>query len=274
VTYTTIEFEQREKAACITLNRPDCLNAINDEMIREINEAYERVEADPEIWVLIITGSGRAFCAGGDVAKAAHHNDVVWAPGIDTQGEPVLSTFRQWDVPQEATPPYLRMTKPIICAINGMAGGAGLDLVTTADVTLASDQASFFDPHVSIGLSSGREATRLARVLPLPVAMRMALMGKHERLSATRAYELGMITEVVPHEALMTRTWEVASIMCRNAPLALRATRLSIRKGLSLPIEEAEILAENYRMKAALTQDAQEGPKAFLEKRDPVWQSR
>jgi enoyl-CoA hydratase/carnithine racemase len=274
LTYTTIEFEQRERAACITLNRPDRLNAINDEMIAEINDAYNRVETDPDIWVVIVTGNGRAFCAGADVTKAADHNDVVWAPGIDTQGEPLLSSYRQWGVPQEATPPYLQMTKPIICAINGITGGAGLDLVTTADVTVASDEASFFDPHVSIGLSSGREATRLARVLPLPVAMRMALMGRHERLSVERAYQLGMLTEVVPHGDLMTRAWEIAATMCRNAPLALRATRLSIRKGLSLPIEEAELLAENYRMKVALTADAIEGPKAFLEKRDPIWESR
>jgi enoyl-CoA hydratase/carnithine racemase len=214
------------------------------------------------------------LCTGADVAKADDHNDVVFAPGIDTQGEPVLSSFRQWDVPQEATPPYLWMTKPIICAINGVTAGAGLDLVTTADITIASEDATFLDPHVSIGVSSGREATRLARVLPLPIAMRMALLGKYERLSAQRAFDLGKIGEVVPGDQLMDRAWETAEIMNRNAPLAVRATRLSIRKGLSLPIYEAELLAENYRMKTALTEDAAEGPRAFLEKRDPDWKAR
>ena len=183
--YTTIEFEQRENAACITLNRPDRLNAISDEMIDELNDAYRRVEDDPDIWVLIITGNGRALSVGADVNKAADH-DVENEPGIDTRGEPILSSFRQWDVPQEATPPYLQMTKPIICAVNGITSGAGLDLLSTADFSIASTEASFFDPHVSIGVCSAREAVRLARVLPLPVVMRMALMGRHERLSAER----------------------------------------------------------------------------------------
>ena len=101
---------------------------------------------------------------------------------------------------QEATPPYRQMSKPIICAINGICAGAGLDLVTTCDIAIASDKASFMDPHVSIGLVSGREAVRLARVIPMNIAMRMMLMGKHERMSAERAYQLGLVSEVVPHD--------------------------------------------------------------------------
>ena len=166
------------------------------------------------------------------------------------------------------------MTKPVICAVNGIATGAGLDLLTTADIIIASDQASFFDPHVSIGLVAGREMVRLARVLPVNIAMRVALMGKHERLSVSRAYELGLVSEVVPHVGLMDRAWEIAETVNRNAPLAIRGTRLAIRKGLSLPIYEAELLSEGYRLRVSQTGDAQEGPKAFLEKRDPVWRVR
>jgi enoyl-CoA hydratase/carnithine racemase len=269
--YETIAFEQRGRTACITLDRPDVLNAINDEMIEEINRAFRIAEDDPDIWTLIVTGAGRALCVGADVHKAADHNDAVFAPGIDTQGEPVLSSLRQWDAPQEATPPWLQMTKPIICAVNGLCCGAGLDLVTTCDIPIASDQASFFDPHVSIGLASGREVVRLARVLPVPVALRVALVGRHERMPVERAYELGLVTEVVPHDQLMDRAWELAEIVNRNAPLAVRGSRLAIRKGLALPIYEAELLAENYRMKVALTQDAVEGPQAFLDKRPPAW---
>lgn len=272
--YRTIRLEQRGRAAAITLDRPEKLNAIDDPMIDELAHAYAAVENNPEIWTLIITGNGRAFCVGADLNKSTTPDTPDWAPGIDTRGEPALSSYRQWDAPQEATPPYLQMTKPMICAINGIAAGAGLDLLTTADIAIASDQASFFDPHVSIGLVAGREMARLARVLPLGVAMRLALTGRHERLSAARAYELGLVTEVVPHAELMARAWELAELINRNAPLAVRGTRLAIRKGLALPIYEAELLSESYRLRVSRTADALEGPKAFLEKREPRWQAK
>jgi enoyl-CoA hydratase/carnithine racemase len=253
------------------LNRPERLNAISDTMIHELHDVYERVESDSDVWTLIITGNGRALCSGGDVGKAPTRDEPDWSGGIDTQGEPKLSSFRQWDAPQEATPPWLQMSKPIICAVNGLTAGAGLDFVTTSDIVIASDAASFFDPHVSIGVVSGREALRLARVLPLNITMRLALLGKHERMSATRAYELGLVSEVVAPEQLMARAWEIADMMNLNAPLAVRGTRMAIRKTMSMPVYEAELLAENYRMKVAVTEDAQEGSRAFLEKRAPKW---
>jgi enoyl-CoA hydratase/carnithine racemase len=272
--YETILVEVRGHTACITLNRPERLNAINDVMIVEINQAYRWAEESDDIWTVIITGSGRALCSGADVRKAHENNDVVYAPGIDHQGDAILSSLRQWDAPQEATPPWLQMTKPIICAVNGICCGAGLDLVTTSDIPIAADDATFFDPHVSIGVASGREVVRLARVLPLAVAMRISLMGKHERMSAQRAFDLGLVTEVVPADQLVDRAWEIAETVNRNAPLAVRGTRLAIRKGLTLPIYEAELLAEGYRMKTAITQDAAEGAAAFMEKRDPEWKVR
>jgi enoyl-CoA hydratase/carnithine racemase len=166
------------------------------------------------------------------------------------------------------------MTKPMICAVNGLAAGAGLDLITTSDIAIAATEATFFDPHVSIGIVSGREMVRLARVLPLNVAMRVALMGKHERVTAQRAYELGLVSELVPLPSLVERAWEIAETINRNAPLAVRGTRLAIRKGLSLPVYEAEVLAESHRLRVAATDDALEGPRAFTEKRDPVWKAQ
>jgi len=148
-----------------------------------------------------------------------------------------------------------------------------MDLVTTGDIAIASEQATFFDPHVSIGLVSGREMVRVARTLPLNVAMRMAIMGRQERLSAARMYELGLITEVVEHDALGNRLKELAEMVNRNAPLAVRGTRLAIRKGLGIPLYEAELLAEAYRERVLHTEDAKEGPRAFMEKREPEWRA-
>jgi enoyl-CoA hydratase/carnithine racemase len=274
MSWTTVLFEKRGHSACITLNRPELLNSISIEMMRELRQLWTEIEANSEIWTVIVTGAGeKALCTGADV-KVIEATYVDGHPtGIDMWGEGMLNSLRQWEVPQEATPPYLNMSKPVICAVNGAACGAGLDLVSTSDIAIAAEHATFFDPHVSIGLVSAREMVRMARVLPLNVAMRMAIMGKHERMSAQRAYELGLITEVTTKEALMERAWELADIVNRNAPLAVRGTRLAIRKGLSLPIYEAELLAESYRMRVAQTQDAQEGPKAFLEKRAPNWKA-
>jgi enoyl-CoA hydratase/carnithine racemase len=264
MTYETILYDVSERIATITFNRPDRLNAISPEMAHELRHAYAAAEADPDVWTIVVTGNGRAFCAGADVGEIPDDGRVIYP-------EPYLSTYPQWEAPQEATPPFRTMTKPVVTAVNGICCGAGLDLLTTGDVAIASDKAEFFDPHVSIGLVSGRESVRLARVLPIGVAMRMALMGKHERLGAQRAYELGLISEIVPHDDLKRRAREIAALINRNAPLAVRGTRLAIRRGLDLPLHEAEILAEAFRERVVRTDDAKEGPAAFMAKRDPKW---
>jgi enoyl-CoA hydratase/carnithine racemase len=267
MSFETILYEVGDRVATITFNRPDSLNAVSPLMVRELHDAYAAAEGDDAVWTIVVTGAGRAFCAGADVGEISPDGRVVYE-------DPYLTTYPQWEAPQEATPPFRTMTKPVITAVNGLCCGAGLDLVTTSDIAIASERAEFFDPHVSIGLVSGREVVRLARVLPLNVAMRLALLGKHERLSAQRVYDLGLITEVVEHDKLLERAHEIAALVNRNAPLAVRGTRLAIRKGIDLPLHEAEILAEAFRERVVRTDDAQEGPKAFLEKRDPQWGCR
>jgi enoyl-CoA hydratase/carnithine racemase len=265
--FETIRYEVEDRIATITLNRPEQLNAVNLPMIRELEAAYTAVESDDAVWIAIVTGAGRAFCSGADVGKVPDDGRVPY-------DEPYLSTLAQWEAPQEATPPFRSMTKPVLAAINGLCCGAGLDLVTTSDIVIGSERAEFFDPHVSIGIVSGREMVRLARVLPMNIAMRVALTGRHERMSAQRAFELGMVSEVVPHDQLLARALEIATLVNKNAPLAVRGTRLAIRKGLDLPLHEAEILAETFRERVLRTEDSKEGPRAFLEKRPPHWKAR
>lgn len=259
-----IVYEVADHTATITLDRPKQLNALSPAMIRELRQAYAAAESDEAVWTIVVTGNGRAFCTGADVTEIPEDGRVVY-------DEPYLSTYAQWEAPQEGTPPFRTMTKPVITAVNGLCCGAGLDWVTTGDITIASDRAEFFDPHVSIGLVSGREMVRLARVLPTGIAMRLALTGRHERMSAQRAYDLGLVSEVVEHDRLLERAHEIAALVNRNAPLAVRGTRLAIRKGLDLPLHEAEILAETFRERVLRTDDAKEGPLAFVEKRDPKW---
>jgi enoyl-CoA hydratase/carnithine racemase len=264
MTYETILYEVADRIATITFNRPERLNAVNEQMISELNDAYTRAEGDDDVWTLIVTATGRAFCAGADVEK-------IPEDGKAPHEGRYLSQYKQWEAPQEATPPFRTMAKPIVVAVNGLCCGAGMDLVTTGDITIATDDATFFDPHVSIGLVSGREMVRVARALPVNVAMRMALLGRQERLSAQRAYELGFITEIVRPDELQSRARELAQLVNRNAPLAVRGTRLAIRKGLDLPLHEAEILAEAFRERVLHTEDSIEGPRAFMEKREPEW---
>ncbi|MFD4351311.1 enoyl-CoA hydratase/isomerase family protein [Nocardia sp. NPDC058518] len=265
--FDTIGYEVDGHTATITLNRPEALNALSPHMITELRAAYDEAETDDKVWLLIVTANGRAFCTGADVKAIPGDGKVL-------NEKPYLSTYEQWEAPQEGTPPFRTMTKPILVAINGICCGAGLDWVTTGDIIIASDRATFFDPHVSIGLVAGREVVRLARVLPRTVALRMAMMGKHERMSAQRAYELGMITEVVEHDRLLERAREIADTLNSNAPLAVRGTRLAIVKGLDVPMHEAEMLAESFRERVTRTEDALEGPRAFVEKRAPEWQCR
>jgi enoyl-CoA hydratase/carnithine racemase len=265
--FKTIRYDVEDRIATITLNRPDQLNALSPAMLLELRRAYDAAEADEDVWILVVTGNGRAFCSGADVSEIPDDGRVIY-------DEPYLSTFPQWEAPQEGTPPFRTMTKPILAAINGICCGAGLDWVTTGDIVIASERAEFFDPHVSIGLVSGREMVRLARALPTNIAMRIALTGRHERMSASRAYELGLVSEVVDHDRLLERAREVASLVNRNAPLAVRGTRLAIRRGLDLPMHEAEVMAETFRERVVRTDDAKEGPRAFVEKRQPEWRCR
>jgi enoyl-CoA hydratase/carnithine racemase len=250
--------------AAMTLDRPP-VNALSSAFYEEISAALERIAASSQVSVVVLTSaSARAFCAGADVTEIPEDGRVIY-------DEPYLTTYPQWEAPQEGTPPFRTMTKPVLAAINGLCCGAGLDWVTTGDIVIASDRAEFFDPHVSIGLVSGREVVRLARALPTHIAMRMAIMGRHERMKVDRAYQLGLVSEVVEHDRLMERAREIAAVVNRNAPLAVRGTRLAIRKGLDLPLQEAEILAEAFRERVVRTDDAKEGPLAFVEKRQPEW---
>ena len=141
--FDTINYEVDGHTATITLNRPDALNALSPHMINELRTAYDEAENDDKIWLLVVTGTGRAFCTGADVKAIPGDGKVIYE-------RPYLSTYDQWEAPQEGTPPFRRMAKPVLTAVNGLCCGAGLDWVTTSDIVIASERATFFDPHVSI----------------------------------------------------------------------------------------------------------------------------
>ena len=266
MSYETVQFEVRDRVATLTLNRPDRLNAMNQQMKDDLRAAWQRVKDDPEIWVAIITGAGRGFSSGADVQS------------LDAGGFTKIDRWRELCMHEGIrllpTPRRMHVHKPVIAAVNGVAAGVSLDQVTESDIPIASDKAYFVDPHVSIGLVSSHEMVNMARRVPVAACLRMALLGSQERMSAQRAYEVGLVTEVVPHERLMERARELAGMICQNAPLAVWGTKMGILRGLGLPIEQAEEIAAGYLEVVEQSDDHKEGPRAFVEKRKPEWKAR
>ena len=258
-------FDVQDRVATITLNRPSRGNALNPQMRDDLRAAWIRAKSDPEIWVVIVTGAGSAFSTGADVAGlhgGAFRRQDRWTDLAMIERIRVLPTPRR-----------LHVQKPVIAAVNGAVAGVSLDLVTEADIPIASEQASFFDPHVSIGYVSSHEMVSMARRIPVSVCLRMALLGDQEHMNAKRAYEVGLVTEVVPHDRLMERARELAGMLLKNAPLAVWGTKMGILQGLGLPIPQAEEIAAGYLEIVEQTDDHQEGPRAFVKKRAPVWKA-
>jgi enoyl-CoA hydratase/carnithine racemase len=264
--FKAIRFELEGRVATITLNRPERLNAWNQEMKDELREAWTLVRDDPDVWCAIITGEGRAFSSGADVEA------------LDSRGFKKINRWHQLAMIETIhslpTPRRMNVMKPVIAAVNGLVNGVTLDLVTEADIPIASERAQFMDSHVSLGYVSSHEMVGMARRVPVAVAMRMALLGAKERMSAERALQVGLVTEVVPHEQLMPRARELAALICENAPLAVWGTKMAILRGLGLPIEQAEEIAVAYLEVVEQSEDHAEGPRAFIEKRKPAWKVR
>jgi len=266
MSYETLLFEVSDRIATITMNRPERMNAMNQQMKEDLRAVWQQVKDDPDIWVAIITGAGRAFSSGADVQA------------LDSGGFTKIDRWRELcmheGIRSLPTPRRMYVHKPVIAAVNGVVAGVSLDQVTESDIPIASDKAYFVDPHVSIGYVSSHEMVNMARRVPVAVCLRMALLGSHEKMSAQRAYEVGLVTEVVPHEQLLPRARELAGLLCQNAPLAVWGTKMGILRGLGLPIEQAEEIAAGYLEVVEQSEDHAEGPRAFVEKRKPQWKAR
>jgi enoyl-CoA hydratase/carnithine racemase len=262
----TVRFDVAGRVATITLDRPERKNAMNQQLKDELRACWKRVKADSDVWCAIVTGAGDAFSSGADVESLA--GNAFTKP--DRWSElAMIEGIR--DLP---TPRRQLVHKPVIAAVNGVVAGFSLDLVTEADIPIASERATFVDPHVSLGYVSSHEMVNMARRVPLAVCLRMALLGSRERMSAQRAYEVGLVTEVVPHERLLDRARELAEMVCSNAPLAVWGTKMGILQGLGLPIAQAEEIAAGYLEVVEQSEDHAEGPRAFVAKRKPDWKAR
>ena len=255
-------FDVQGHIAEITLNRPDALNALNMQMREEIFEALNRVEQDPEIRVAIITGAGRAFCAGGDVkamSQRASANEAL-------SGRAEIDRLR--DLAFQIPVKLVSMSKPVIAAVNGVAVGWGCDLVAACDIQIASDQARFGQAFVKRGLvPDGGSTWTLPRLIGRAQALRLMLTG--DLIDAREAKEIGLVTSVVPAADLMEATRELATKIAGNAPLAVQLTKRAVAEGATLPMPQAMDQMAGFNGIMRTTKDHREGVQSFLEKRDP-----
>ncbi|GAA2848684.1 enoyl-CoA hydratase/isomerase family protein [Pseudonocardia halophobica] len=242
----------------IEMNNPAALNAVSPVMQAELHRVWVGYDRDPSLHVAVLIGAGeRAFCSGADVGAVA---DTARRRTSDYDRE---SSF---------SPAHAGVTKPVICVVNGVCAGAGLHFVADCDFTICSDNATFVDTHVSVGQVSALEPIGLAKRIPLGSVMRMVLVGRNERVTAQRAYELGLVTEVVPKDQLRERAGQLAGWVAAGSPAAIRTSREAIYD--ATVNDDLAALRRGYvllRSHADHHPDAQEGPKAFFERREPKW---
>ena len=249
-------YEQDGHVVTITYNRPDRLNAVNGEMREGLNAAWERFLGDESAWVAIVTGSGKAFCAGADLKDGK--GSVGTFPGTFWE-KPTINSFESG----------LELFKPTSAAVNGPCVGYGLTAVSFCDFVIASDRATFSYPEVRIGIPTIVGSIRLPQKINWADAMELLMIG--EPIDAERAKEMGLAWKVVPHDELLAEARALADRLVQSAPIATRAVKEVATRTRDMGWIEAVRFGETMRIVANATDDATEGRTAFAEKRDPEW---
>jgi enoyl-CoA hydratase len=261
LSYEHLIVERHGPVGWLINNRPEQLNAMNAAMRGEFADAWLELDRDPAVRVIVHTGEGRAFQTGVDVTEIA--SDGVGMERYRREVEDFDLHFTAW---------HQRVWKPVITAVNGICCGGGFHWIADADVVIAASDAVFFDPHVSVGQVVAIEAIGLVRKMPVEPVMRMALVGRYERLTAARAYELGMISQVVdPPAALREEAQRLAETIARNSPAAMAATKRALWGALETGLTDACRAGAQELVALWGHPDQQEGPRAFAERREANW---
>ena len=255
----TVLYEKRGNVVIITMNRPDALNSLNRQLRRELGGAILRFDADDESRVAIITGAGRAFCAGRDLKERAQDN----AEGIQAKASDSMSPERPYMWPQT--------WKPLIAAVNGYALAGGWSVAQMCDIRLAAEDARLGITEPRVGLLPPF-AVLLPKLLPMAAVMELVLTA--EPITAQRALDMGFLNKVVPGDRLMDEAMEMAGTIAKNAPLSLQYFKEMAYRSLDTGVAGASSLTYHMYDRMLLTEDSKEGPLAFAEKRPPQWKGR
>lgn len=264
-------YEKRDHVAIITLDRPEKRNAFSPQSLVLLAEAWIDFRDDDRLRVAVLTGSGEtAFCAGGDLARlmplftGARQPEDEWDHRLMNDVGSIMAT---------ALLRPFELYKPIVAAINGYALAGGSEILQSTDIRIASSKASFGLSEAQRGLvPGGGSMVRLPRQIPYCKAMEILLTG--DRISAEEAHRIGFINEVVAPEELMPRALAVAERLAKNAPLALRAIKETVIRTNGLPLEDAYRIEHELSAIVTSSEDAREGPRAFIEKREPRFTGR
>jgi len=224
MTYETLEVRAEGPVGWLVFNRPEAGNAIDARMFIELEAAWAELEDDPQVRAIVNTGNGHSFQTGLDMGQLANDPEALRASARQTRDFALRMT--SW---------HCGVTKPVIAAVNGTCAGGGLHFVADADIVIAPDDATFLDPHVSVGQVSAFETIGLLTKVPMESVTRMALLGAHERLGAERARQLGLVSEVVAAGELRDRARTLALMLAGQDPAQLRAVKQALWGALEAP---------------------------------------
>ncbi len=263
--YQAIQFEISDRVATITLNRPERMNSFSDELLTEWTDAIARCQDDEAVRVVVITGAGRAFCAGADLRVSGAADNVLMQDSGPSERRNSLR-YSVHRVPQALE--YL--DKPYIASINGAAVGAGMDMASMADIRISSDKARFGMSYVKVSLIPGDGG---AWLLPRLVGRQRAmdLIWSGEIFGAAEALEMGYVLKVVPHEDLRAETMAYAKMLADGPPVAIQLAKQLVRRSETQSFIESLNAAQHAMTIVQSTEDSREGPLAFREKRPPVF---
>ncbi|MCO5318576.1 MAG: enoyl-CoA hydratase/isomerase family protein [Microthrixaceae bacterium] len=258
--------------AWVSLDRPEVRNAINEQMQRELASVWSGFRYDDDVRCVVLTGEGEHFCTGIDRGEAiSEENNTAMAEG-DYPGYP---TPWMYDDPGRDIGPKSRdLWKPVIGAVRGMACGGAFYMLGETEFIIASDDATFFDPHVTYGMTAAFEPIQMLNKMPLPEVMRMSLLGVNERMSAERAREIGLVSEVVPADELHERAGEVARIIADAPALVVQGTMRALWTAYEMPRTQAIGMANLFTRIGSDAAAFKEGQERFAGGRRPRWTVR